>query len=163
MRIELDQPHHVTVGFVGEPGSRTFLLQAEDVHQRVTVVLEKLQVTGIADLLARLLAQVDDEPATDWDADAMALRTLLDPEWRVGNIQVGLDPTLGRFVFELEELADSDDVDVLHFSIDQDQARRVSAHGSEIAGQGRATCELCGRPMAADGSHVCPSSNGHGH
>lgn len=164
MRTELDQPHHVTVGFVGEPGSRTFMLQAEDVHQRVTVVCEKAQVIGIADLLARLLAQVDDEPATDWDMGAMELREPIDPLWRVGNIQVGLDPTLGRFVLELDELRDDEDEpDVLHFSIDQDQARRLSAHGSEIAGQGRPRCELCGRPMARDGSHVCPSTNGHGH
>lgn len=163
MRIELDQPHHVTMGFIGEPGARTFLLQAEDQHQRLTVVCEKGQVIGIADLLARLLAQIEDEPATDWDEDAMEIRTPLDPEWRVGNIQVGLDPAQGRFVIELEELTEGDDPDVLHFTIDQDQSRRLSAHGSEVAGQGRVKCELCGRPMARDGSHVCPSSNGHGH
>lgn len=163
MRIELDQPHHVTMGFVGEPGARTFLLQAEDVHQQVTVVCEKTQVIGIADLLAKLLAQVDDEPATDWDQTAMEIRTPFEPLWRVGNIQVGLDPALGRFVIDLEELAEEGEPSSVVFSLDQDQTRRLSAQGSEVAGQGRARCELCGRPMARDGSHVCAATNGHGH
>lgn len=161
--ITLDQPHHVTAGFVGVPGERTFYVQAEDDHQRVTLALEKAQVGGISELLAQLLARVDDTPATDWDRDAMELRDPVDPRWRVGEIGAGLDPQLGRFVLEFNELvAEGEEQELVRFSIDQDQARRLAAHAEEIIGQGRPLCQLCGRPTESDGSHVCPSSNGHG-
>lgn len=161
--ITLDQPHHVTAGFVGVPGDRTFFVQAEDAHQRVTVLVEKGQVGGIAELLSQLLARVDDEPATDWDRDAMELREPVEPRWRAGEIGAGIDPELGRFVLELTELvAEDEEGEVVRFSIDQDQARRLAAHAEEVIGQGRPVCQLCGRPTDPDGSHVCPSTNGHG-
>lgn len=169
--VELSQPHHVTVGTVGEPGNRTFFVQAQDEAVLVTLVLEKQQVGGIADLLAQLLARVDDRPATDWDRAAMALREPLDPRWRVGELGVGIEDAGGRFVLEFTELLlaeDEDDLAALgdprevRIWIDQDQARRLAAHADELVGQGRPRCQFCGRPMAADGSHVCPSTNGHG-
>ena len=161
--ITLDQPHHVTAGFVGVPGDRTFFVQAEDAHQRVTLLVEKGQVGGIAELLSQLLARVDDEPATDWDRDAMELRDPVEPRWRAGEIGAGIDPELGRFVLELTELvAEDEEGEVVRFSIDQDQARRLAAHAEEVIGQGRPVCQLCGRPTDPDGSHVCPSTNGHG-
>lgn len=161
--ITLDQPHHVTAGFVGVPGDRTFYVQAEDDHQRISLLVEKAQVGGIAELLTQLLARVDDTPASDWDRDAMALRDPVEPRWRVGEIGAGLDPQLGRFVLELAELVPEDaEGEMVRFSIDQDQARRLAAHAEEVIGQGRPTCQLCGRPTDPDGSHVCPATNGHG-
>ena len=161
--ITLDQPHHVTAGFVGVPGDRTFYLQAEDAHQRITLLVEKAQVGGIADLLTQLLARVDDLPATDWDRDAMELREPIEPRGRVGEIGAGIDPEEGRFVLELSELvAEDTEGETVRFAIDQDQARRLAAHAEEVIGQGRPVCQLCGRPTDPDGSHVCPSTNGHG-
>lgn len=164
MDLTLDQPHHVTVGFVGVPGDRTFYVQAEDADQRVTLLVEKAQVGGLGELLTQLLARVDDVPATDWDRDAMELRDPIEPRWRVGEIGAGLDPDTGRFVLELNELVAEEDEDgeTVRFSIDRDQARRLAAHAEEVIGQGRPVCQLCGRPTDPDGSHVCPSTNGHG-
>ncbi len=162
--LTLDRPHHVTAGFVGIPGDRTFYVQAEDDHQRVSLLLEKAQVGGIAELLAQLLARVDDTPASDWDRDAMQLREPVEPRWRVGEIGAGLDPQLGRFVLEFSELTpdEAEEGEMVRFSIDQDQARRLAAHAEEVIGQGRPVCQLCGRPTDPDGSHVCPATNGHG-
>jgi uncharacterized repeat protein (TIGR03847 family) len=170
--VELTDPHHVTAGYTGVPGDRTFFVQAEDADTLVTVVLEKAQVEGLGELLAQLLARVDDTPATDWDRAAMDLRAPIEPMWRVGAIQVGLDPERGRFVLEFAELllvededeVDEDDLDPRELRIwaDQDQARRLAAHCAEVVGEGRPRCQLCGRPTATDGAHVCPSTNGHG-
>jgi uncharacterized repeat protein (TIGR03847 family) len=164
MELELSAPHHVTVGFTGQPGGRTFFFQAEDEQVRVTLQLEKAQVEGLGELLAQLLTRAGDEPATDWDHAAMALREPIDPRWRVGEIGLGLDPDEGRFVLELAELTpdEDDEADELRVWLDRDQARRLSAHATEIVGQGRPRCELCGRPTALDGGHVCPATNGHG-
>lgn len=162
--LTLDTPHHVTAGTVGEPGNRTFLVQVEDTSHRVTVVAEKQQVAGIADLIARLLVRLDLAPATDWDEAAMALREPLDPAWRVGEIELALAADEGRVVVQLTGLDVDEDApfDAIAFSMDTDQARRLAGHVDVLVDQGRPRCELCGRPMAADGSHVCPSTNGHG-
>lgn len=162
--VELTDPHHVTAGWAGEPGARTFFVQAADEDQQVTVVLEKGQVQGLADLLTQLLDRVDDAPPADWDRGAMGLREPLEPRWRVGELSVGLDPERGRFVIELAELVAEAEAEPRELRVwsSQDQARRLAAHAAEQVGQGRATCQLCGRPMEADGSHVCPATNGHG-
>lgn len=166
--VELTDPHHVTAGYTGVPGSRTFFVQAQDDDQLVTLLLEKAQVTGLGELIAQLLARVDDTPATDWDRAAMDLRLPIEPRWRVGAIQVGLDPERGRFVLEFAELLVEEDepedegAREVRIWADQDQARRLAAHCAEVVGEGRPRCQLCGRPTAPDGSHTCPATNGHG-
>lgn len=177
---ELTEPHHVTVGYTGRPGERTFFLQAQDDETLLTLQMEKGQVEGIGDLLAQLLARVEDAPATDWDRAAMDLRTPIDPRWRVGEISLGVDPDAGRFVLEVTEFLAVEDLEVDELAAltdddttgsqpreariwcDRDQARRLAAHAAEMIGQGRPHCELCGRPTDLDGGHVCPATNGHG-
>lgn len=166
MDVELEAPHHVTVGYVGQPGERTFFLQAQQEDELVTFVLEKGQVEAMGQLLAQLLARLDDVPASDWDRGAMDLRVPIAPRWRIGEIALGLDPSEGRFAVELTEFVmEDDDAEPREARIwaDRDQTRRLAAHAAEVVGQGRPRCELCGRPMDDDGGHVCPATNGHGH
>ena len=164
IELELPDPDLLTIGTVGPPGQRTFLLQAGDSAHLATLVLEKQQAASIADLLGQLLVRLDLAPVTDWDRRAMALREPVEPRWRVGAIQVGYDPDTQRFVLELEQLVPEEVDDPpevrVHFSVDQ--ARRLAAHAAEVVTQGRPPCPLCGRPMRPDGEHVCPSTNGHG-
>ena len=164
IEVELRTPHHVTAGYTGGPGQRTFFVQAEDEAESVTVQLEKAQVAGIGELLAQLLARLDDTPATDWDRSAMALREPVEPRWVVGEMTLGLDPDDEQFVLELAELVGAEEAEPneLRIWMDRDQARRLAAHAGEVVGEGRPRCELCGRPTASDGSHVCPATNGHG-
>lgn len=161
---ELEHPHHITAGYVGEPGDRTFYIQAEGVDEHLTFLCEKQQVRGLGELLTELLARVEDRPATDWDRDAMDLRDPIEPEWRVGEISVGLDPESERFLLELSEVIPDEDIDARTVRIwcDRDQARRLAAHAAEVVEQGRPRCRLCGRPESPDGEHVCPAENGHG-
>jgi uncharacterized repeat protein (TIGR03847 family) len=166
--VELSNPHHVTVGYTGMPGARTFFLQAQDETTHVTLQMEKAQVEGIGELLAQLLVRVGDEPATDWDRGAMELRPPIEASWRVGEMALGVDPDDQRFVLELTEFDPSfdpeGDTELREARVwtDRDQARRLAAHAAEIVGEGRPRCELCGRPTELDGSHVCPATNGHG-
>ncbi len=165
---ELHAPFHVTAGYLGQPGSRTFFLQAADEDVLVTVLAEKSQVDGLGDLLTRVLAEIEVAPSTDWDRDAMELREPVQPRWRVGTIGVGVDPELGRVVIELNELpvdredGDETEPEQLRWWLDPDIARRLAAHCKEVVGEGRPTCELCGRPMRPSGAHTCPRTNGYG-
>lgn len=162
--VELTSPHHVTAGYLGQPGDRTFYLQAEDDVQRASFLVEKTQVEGLAELLAQLLLQVEDSPATDWDRAAMSLREPLEARWRVGSVSVGVDSDAARFVVELTEFVPGDDRDPWEARIwaDQDQVRRLAAHAAEVVTQGRPRCRFCGRPTGTEGEHVCPATNGHG-
>ncbi len=164
MDLEFDDPKRVTVGYLGVPGDRTFLLEAEDDVHRAQFQLEKTQVAGLADLVAQLLARLDDRPPADWDRDAMSLEPPFRPIWRVGGIAVGLDRDAVRFLVELTELVPDDDVEprTARILMDRDQARRFAAHAAAIVGEGRERCRLCSRPVATDGGHVCPATNGHG-
>lgn len=164
MDLILDDPKRVTVGYLGVPGDRTFLMEVEDDQQRVQFLLEKAQVGGIGDLLAQLLARIGDRPPVDWDRDSMSLYPPFSPIWRVGSISAGIDPDEQRFVLELSEFVPDDDREPreARVGMDRDQARRLSAHASEIVGEGRERCRLCSRPIEPIGGHVCPATNGHG-
>ncbi|MGA1078260.1 MAG: DUF3090 family protein, partial [Nitriliruptoraceae bacterium] len=149
MDIVVDDPRRITVGYVGQPGDRTFLLEVEDERQRVQFLLEKAQVAGIGELLGQLLARLGDRPPTDWDRDAMALAPPFQPIWRVGAIAAGLDPEARRFVLELTEFVPEDDVEgrTARLGAAHDQARRLAAHAAAIVDEGRPRCRLCGRPV----------------
>lgn len=164
MDLILDDPKRVTVGYLGVPGDRTFLMEVEDDQQRVQFLLEKTQVGGIGDLLAQLLARIGDRPPADWDRDSMSLYPPFSPIWRVGAIAAGIDPDEQRFILELSEFVPDDDREPreARVGMDRDQARRLSAHASEIVGEGRERCRLCSRPIEPTGGHVCPATNGHG-
>lgn len=164
MELELSRPHHVTADFVGEPGDRTFYVQAAEDAEVVSVLVEKMQVSGLADLLTRLLGQVGAEPERIWDIDGMRLQEPVVPRWRAGAIAVGIDPQLGHFVIELTELVADEEArepDLVRIWIDEDRARTLAAHARWSVEQGRPSCRLCGLAMDPDG-HVCPRSNGHG-
>ena len=52
---DFDEVDAFTVGAIGEPGQRTFLLQARRGGERVTVKCEKQQAAAIADYLRKVL------------------------------------------------------------------------------------------------------------
>ena len=164
MDLEFDDPKRVTVGYLGVPGDRTFILEVEDDVHRAQFQLEKAQVAGLGDLVAQLLARLDDRPPGDWDRDAMSLEPPFRPIWRVGGIAVGLDTDSVRLLIELTEFVPEGDTEPrsARISMDRDQARRFAAHAASIVGEGRARCRLCSRPIETDGGHVCPGTNGHG-
>ncbi len=162
--LEVTDPHHLTADYVGQPGERTFYLQAEDAFTRVDLLLEKVQVAGLAELLGELLGRIDDAPASDWDREAMALREPLEPRWRVGELAVGMDPDRGRFVLDLTEVnpdVEPEQWQEVRIWFSQDQARRVSAHANERVGEGRPPGET-NVVKDVTGKVVFPSTNGHG-
>ncbi len=159
---ELTAPHHLTVGYVGRPGERTFYLQAEDAQARLSVQLEKGQVDGIGDLLTQLLARIGESPATEVDRGSFELRVPVDAQWRVREVGVGIDDAEAHLLLELAGVTETGEPASARIWFDRGHARRLATHASRIVAEGRPRCRLCDRPTAADGDHVCPSTNGHG-
>lgn len=164
MIVELSSPEHVTADFLGEPGERTFFIQAIEDAEVVNILVEKVQVAGLAELLADLLAQVGSAPLPVWDVETMRLREPVEARWRGGAIAVGIEPALGRFLIEVTEFVPPDEERVpeeVRIWVDEAQAAVLAAHAAWAVAQGRPTCRLCGLPLDEGEAHVCPRTNGH--
>ena len=57
--MDLGSVDRITAGTIGEPGSRTFYLQARARDQLVTVVVEKQQVQLLSASILELLADLE--------------------------------------------------------------------------------------------------------
>lgn len=173
--FELPEAEWATVGAVGEPGHRTFYLQARQDGQLLTLKLEKQQVAAMAQFLAELLA---DLPAVGGESEGEGADELVEPvlaEWPVGSLQLAYDGASDRIVILAEEIdLEADEADeeqegepaadpdrgAARLGITRSSAATIVRVGAELITSGRATCPLCGRPMDPEG-HSCPRTNGH--
>lgn len=160
-----------TVGAVGEPGQRTFLIQAASSGTVVTVKCEKQQVAALAEYLQGVLA---DLPAAEPGGPVpLDLLPLVDPAWIVGTLSVAYDDVLDRIVLLVEEIAlateaeedvftadEDDERSSLRVRLTRDQVTALVAHATDLVEAGRPPCEICGHPKGPD--HACPRTNGHG-
>jgi uncharacterized repeat protein (TIGR03847 family) len=175
-----DPPDRFVAGTVGQPGERTFYLQATS-HGRVTsVALEKFQVSLLAERLEELLDEVlrrtggltSVPAATPADlTDDEPLDLPLMEDFRVGAIALAWDGEDERVVIEAQEESENpveplaEEVPesgpaVLRVRITPAEARAFSQRALQVVAQGRPACPLCGLPLDAEG-HICPRQNGH--
>ena len=89
-----DEPDRFVPGTVGQPGDRTFYLQARKGRAVVSVVLEKSQVAVLAARMTELLSTVDrPPPAFKPIADDAPLDEPLVEVFRVGAMALAWDPS----------------------------------------------------------------------
>ncbi len=100
--MELGPVDRITADAVGEPGDRTFYIQARAGSELVTVIVEKQQVQLLA---ASVLELLEDAPETEPTAGepTMSLEEPLDPRWRAGRLSIGFDQERDLFLLEVEE------------------------------------------------------------
>jgi uncharacterized repeat protein (TIGR03847 family) len=105
-----EQPERFVVGTVGEPGQRTFFLQAREGSRVTSVALEKQQVSVLAERVDLLLDEALRRAGGDAAIPAVAPVGLGDQapldlpiveEFRVGTITLSWDDDDGRVVLEL--------------------------------------------------------------
>lgn len=148
----------VTAGALGEPGERTFLLQAHGSADYVAVICEKEQVAALAQVARELL---DDAraPLTDAEAESGDLRLApVVPLWRVGVMAVGYDPESQRYLLRVEQRGDTGD-GVLDLVLRRDQLAGLAADALFSLDAGaRDRCRLCGQLLDPDGVHWCEAS-----
>ncbi|MDQ3569997.1 MAG: DUF3090 family protein [Actinomycetota bacterium] len=149
----------LTVGAVGEPGRRVFLLQARHASRVVTLKLEKSQTAALAAYLDRLL---EDLPTpTLLLPDDLDLEEPAEPEWVIGSLGVAYDEALDRLVLVAEEaVAEDEEGARARISATREQLTALARRGAELVQAGRPPCPLCGYPLDPAG-HACPRANGH--
>jgi uncharacterized repeat protein (TIGR03847 family) len=187
---EFDPPERFVVGTVGEPGQRTFFIQARSGPRMVSVALEKQQVAALAERVDELLDQVLDDgssrelvPAVaphDLD-DQAPLEQPIEEEFRAGTMTLSWDPGASRVVIEVfpitdevvvgEDGDDEDELEIEAFEEPEPQevllvritpgaARAFALRAGRVVEAGRPSCPFCGGPIDPSG-HLCVRANGY--
>jgi uncharacterized repeat protein (TIGR03847 family) len=171
------QPERFVAGTVGEPGDRSFYLQAIEEARTISVLLEKQQVSVLAERISALLQEVarrfGSELVEEGDgSDVDPLAVPLEEEFRVGTMGLGWDADSRSIVVELlavseEEIDESvvlDDTeegpDALRVFLSPVQARAFADRAEKVVSAGRPPCPLCAEPLEPAG-HVCVRLNGY--
>jgi len=170
--MDLGPVERITTGTIGEPGARTFFLQARGGGHLVTIVVEKQQMQLLAASILELLADLELETGVGPGDDDMGLEEPVDPIWRAGRLSIGYDHDRELFVLEVEEFVpdadgddnrseiDHDEPEVVQLAATREQMFALSRYGAAVVEQGRPTCQFCGNPIDVEG-HACPAMNGH--
>ncbi len=92
INLDLDPVTLVTTDAVGQPGQRTFYLQAWQENKATTLLVEKIQIQSLAIGLEQYLDEVaekyPDLPAAsaEFDETKMHINPPVDPLFRVGEL-----------------------------------------------------------------------------
>jgi uncharacterized repeat protein (TIGR03847 family) len=110
-----EPPERFVAGTVGEPGDRTFFLQARGGGRVVSVALEKVQVSLLAEKLEELLTEASRRFGVDLpEAPVLAINdnepldTPVDEEFRVGTLGLAFDVDTTTVVIEAIEAGEGD-------------------------------------------------------
>src|ERR1051325_6537620 len=110
-----EPPERFVAGTVGEPGDRTFFLQARGGGRVISVALEKVQVSLLAEQLEELLTEAGRRFGVDLPETAAAptlhanepLDTPVDEEFRVGTLGLAFDVDTTTVVIEAIEAGEA--------------------------------------------------------
>jgi len=111
-----EPPERFVAGTVGPPGERTFFLQARGGGRLVSVVLEKVQMSLLAEKLDELLLEAHrrfgvELPQVPGPADNEPLETPLDEEFRVGTLGLAFDVDTATVVIEAIAVGEGEETD----------------------------------------------------
>jgi uncharacterized repeat protein (TIGR03847 family) len=165
-RYDFDPVDRITTGALGEPGQRTFYLQARSGRQLLSLVVEKEQVRALAEAVEQLLENLSERnPLLSTSEDLigfndMALEEPLQEAFRVGQLGLGYDDARDVLVIIAQELTSQEgEADVVRLTMSREQARALAREGTEAVERGRKRCPQCGEPMDPTG-HFCIKKNG---
>ena len=179
-----DPPERFVAGTVGEPGQRTFFLQARAGARRGGAPLASEQVAALAVRSDTML----DELRTAGDAGdpvvpaiaplgsaaAAPLEQPIEEEFRAGTMTLSWDPDDARVVIEVypydesavvspeqigEDLEEPEPEEIFLVRIDAATARAFVQRSQQVVDAGRPSCPFCGQPVDPDG-HLCVRANG---
>ena len=179
---DYDPPERFVAGTVGEPGQRTFFLQASSGSRVTSVAVEKAQVLVLAqrveELLDLVLTRGDAETdvpavAAEGTVDTAPLRTPIEEDFRVGVMSLAWDSDRERVVVEALQVTESEEaadpaeavkadpsLGMLRVTLDAQAARAFVVRSEAVVQAGRPACPFCGESMDPSG-HVCPRANGY--
>jgi uncharacterized repeat protein (TIGR03847 family) len=166
-----DDPDRFVAGTIGEPGERTFFLQARKGAAVISVVLEKTQVAALAGRMSDLLDAVGPADTAPTERDERPLDEPLVDVFRVGPMALAWDAAVEQVVVEAQPETDAGDYvelpddaedgpDLVRVRIAPERAREFVRRAAGLVAAGRPICPFCGEPLEPTG-HFCQRSNAH--
>jgi uncharacterized repeat protein (TIGR03847 family) len=182
--LDFDLPDRFATGTVGEPGDRTFFLQAVQGGRVVSVMLEKEQVAVLADRVLAVVDEVERRGLAAIDAgpagivDERPLKQPLHEEFRVGTLVIAWDEDVDRLIVEARSMTfdagagesavrededmDDDDIpddapigpDVLRVRLTPFMAQQFARRANSVVAGGKPVCPFCGAVLERTG-HFC--------
>lgn len=170
-QIDLNPVSRITVNAIGQPGQRTFYLQGRKGAQLVTLICEKETARALAEALVHLLEEIKTKYPQGSrymkQVSNMDLEEPIAPEFRVGQMSLEYDESKDHVIVICREML-ADDIDdaeaaTVRFHCTRTQVDALAEHTLEVVSKGRPVCQLCGKPMDAEGNVLgfCPRRNGH--
>jgi uncharacterized repeat protein (TIGR03847 family) len=140
--FDYDPPDRFVAGTVGEPGQRTFYLQARQGDRITTVALEKQQVAALAERVDEVLDEVlrrtggSGAPAVAPAAldDSAPLDQPIEEDFRVGTLALAWDGGAGVLVIEAHQIELSEDEDEGDVDPAEAEPPATAADGETAAG-----------------------------
>ena len=175
-----ENPERFIVGTVGEPGDRTFFVQAKAGRRLISVAVEKSQVLALAERINYLVREIkktnpellrnkqpiDDKPMEapimeEFVVGIIGLVWLADRELISMDFQAFDQSLITDDGTEVELLGEEDEgPDLLRLVITPGSAEIFADRALKVVNAGRPPCIFCGLPLDARG-HVCPRANGY--
>lgn len=167
-----DAPDRFLASAVGEPGHRSFFLQARQGRAAVTLGLEKTQVAALAQRIGELLLAADRLPSLP-DPQGTDGEVAVEPTpelFRVGLLGIAWDSETSRLTIEARPIDeageyaetpddDPDGPDLLRVQLSPEQGLEYVRYVAALVAAGRPNCPFCGEPLDPSG-HFCARANG---
>ena len=164
-----DPVERFVAGTVGQPGERTFFLQARTGSRITSVSLEKAQVAALAqrvEILIRDLRRTNPSiPLIPTTRDESPLEQPIFEEFRVGVISLSWDEKKSLICIECEAIGDEsvqvdEEGDLLQVYLTIGAASAFAHRSLMVVEAGRMQCPFCEIPIDPQG-HLCPRANGY--
>lgn len=115
-----EAPDRFVAGTVGEPGARTFFLQAREGNRITSVACEKQQLAVLTEHLERVLEEIAKRmpaggelpPVQQFARDSEPLDVPITEEFRVGTMTIAWDVAMQRVVIEMFSSVEAEAVDL---------------------------------------------------
>ncbi|CAN2198121.1 Protein of unknown function DUF3090 [Candidatus Nanopelagicaceae bacterium] len=178
-RILLFDPvERFVAGTVGQPGERTFFIQARTGSRLISVSLEKTQVQALSERLTYMIREIKQSDPTiviqRLTRDDAPLETPIEEEFRIGVIGIAFDASRELIQIDLQAVSEGDeeelefidvddltgDQDIMRVLISPSMAEQFAKRAMSVVSAGRLPCPFCGGPIDMRG-HLCPRANGY--
>lgn len=158
--LELKPVDFLTIGTVGPRGRRVFHLQGAKGDELITLTLEKVQASALAEALVELLEDLDKRFPSDEAPPPpgmnLDLREPIEPEFRVAQIGLGYDEENDLLVLVTQELLATEEEEadlglvrpsVVRFWAPRLLMRELAARAANMVEQGRPDPQRNGRVL----------------
>jgi len=145
----------------GEPGMRTFRINANSGSSNAKIWLEKEQLAELSIAMIQMYRDTkSSEAGSETPPAGIEAEGLTNLDFKAIKLAFGHNPDTNLFIVDAHDPEDQNDEPTVRIWISRDITNTFAKKGLEIVSAGRPLCQLCGNPVDPSG-HYCERRNGH--